>query len=130
MTHINHGARTRAQTSPEVPSMTVRGARSVIEHAMHQPRRLEQRLPSRPPNVVARAVGFIALASVAAPTAGGMISSAVSTLGMMPARHALVRPWPLGRTRHHATEPAAPARPVTCTAAPDAGTVRPPGAYP
>ena len=41
--------------------------------------------------------GFIALAGVAAPMVGGMISSTVHTLAVIPAIYALVKQWRLRR---------------------------------
>jgi Cu(I)/Ag(I) efflux system membrane protein CusA/SilA len=74
--------------------------------------------------------GSEVMSRIAAPMVGGMISSTVLTLCVIPALYALVKQWQLGRTRRHGAEPPTPAAPVSSTAAPDAGTIQPQGATP
>ena len=49
--------------------------------------------------------GSEVMSRIAAPMVGGMISSTVLTLGVIPALYALVKHWQLGRTPRHANAP-------------------------
>jgi Cu(I)/Ag(I) efflux system membrane protein CusA/SilA len=54
------------------------------------------------------------MSRIAAPMVGGMISSTVLTLGVIPALYALVKQWQLARTQRNA--PALPADAAHATA--------------
>jgi copper/silver efflux system protein len=51
--------------------------------------------------------GSEVMSRIAAPMVGGMISSTVLTLGVIPALYALVKQWQLGRTSRNAPAPVA-----------------------
>jgi copper/silver efflux system protein len=65
--------------------------------------------------------GSEVMSRIAAPMVGGMISSTVLTLGVIPALYALVKQWQLRRTAHADAEvpaaplPAKPLPPLTTT---------------
>jgi Cu(I)/Ag(I) efflux system membrane protein CusA/SilA len=53
--------------------------------------------------------GSEVMSRIAAPMVGGMISSTVLTLCVIPALYAWVKQWQLGRESRHASEPDADA---------------------
>ena len=61
--------------------------------------------------------GSEVMSRIAAPMVGGMISSTVLTLGVIPALYALVKQWQLERTSRHAPAPLAGAAPPTAEGA-------------
>jgi Cu(I)/Ag(I) efflux system membrane protein CusA/SilA len=61
--------------------------------------------------------GSEVMSRIAAPMAGGMISSTVLTLAVIPALYALVKRWQLGHTPPDATAPPADATPKAVMAA-------------